>query len=163
MHLFRHSTRTLSQTLNIREVTMVLGSIRKPLEPLALTLLRLSSGIIMAAHGWDKLQDVSAWTKTLEAMQVPMPKIMAYLSIAGEFLGGLGLIVGLLTPLAAFGIFCVMAVAVFKVHWSNGLMAKNNGFEYPLTMMIVAFYFMMKGAGPISIDRLFCCKKDKTG
>ncbi len=138
---------------------MVCGSIRTRLEPLALTLLRISTGVIMMAHGWDKIQDIPGWINTLKGMGVPAPEIMGYLSIAGEFGGGLGLLVGLLTPLAALGIMSVMAVAILKVHWSNGLMAKNNGFEYPLTLFLIAFYFMMRGAGPISLDALFCRKK----
>jgi len=134
-------------------------SVRNRLEPVALTLLRISTGIIMAGHGWQKAQDIPGWIEKVTAMGVPMPKVMAYLSLAGELGGGLGLIVGLLTPLAAFGVVCVMATAVFKVHFNNGLWAKDNGFEYPLTLMLIGIYFIFRGAGPISLDALFCRKK----
>jgi len=134
-------------------------SFRNRLEPLALTFLRISTGVIMAGHGWQKAQDIPGWINQVTQMGTPMPKIMAYLALAGELGGGLGLLVGLLTPLAAFGVVCVMAMAVFKIHFPNGLWAKNNGFEYPLTLMLVGFYFMMRGAGPISLDALFCKKK----
>lgn len=133
------------------------GGIRGKLEPLALTLLRLSTGVIMASHGWDKLQNLSQTIEQFTHMGVP--KIATYLAIAGELGGGLGLLVGLLTPIAAFGIFCTMAVAVLEVHLPNGLFAKDNGFEYPLTLAMVALYFIFRGAGPISLDALFCCKK----
>ncbi len=133
-------------------------SIRSRLEPLALTLLRISTGIIMAAHGWDKLQNLNATVEQFGAMGIP--KAGVYLAIAGELGGGLGLIVGLLTPVAAFGVFCTMAVAILHVHLKNGLFAKDGGFEYPLTLAMVALYFIMRGAGPVSLDALFCRKKE---
>ncbi len=100
-------------------------SIRGRLESLALTLLRISTGIIMAAHGWDKLQNLNATVEQFGAMGIP--KAGVYLAIAGELGGGLGLIVGLLTPIAAFGVFCTMAVAILHVHLKNGLFAKDGG------------------------------------
>jgi len=133
-------------------------SIRSRLEPLALTLLRISTGIIMAAHGWDKLQNLNATVEQFSAMGIP--KAGVYLAIAGELGGGLGLIVGLLTPVAAFGVFSTMAVAILHVHLKNGLFAKDGGFEYPLTLAMVALYFIMRGAGPISLDGIFCKKKE---
>src|SRR5262249_32283393 len=126
-------------------------------EPLVLTLLRISAGVIMAAHGWLKLQNFSQTAEQFAGMG--FPKFATYLAVAGELGGGLGLILGFLTPLAAFGVFFVMATAIYYIHLKHGLFAKNGGFEYPLTMMMVAFYFIMRGAGPISLDALFCRKK----
>jgi hypothetical protein len=88
-------------------------------------------------------------------MGIPLPAVSALLATAGEFLGGLGLIFGLLTRVAAFGVFCTMAVAVFVVHLPNGLLARNNGFEFPLTLLCAAFFFIAAGAGPISLDAWF--------
>jgi len=141
---------------------MICESARKKLAPLALTLLRLSTGVIMSVHGWQKLTNIAGVTEGFGKMGFPAPEIMVYLAVGGEFLGGLGLIVGLLTPIAAFGVACTMAVAIFKVHWSSGLLAQNNGFEYPLTLFMVALFFMINGAGPISLDAL-CCGRCKRG
>lgn len=139
---------------------MILGSVRNRLEPVALTILRVVVGVIMAAHGWQKLAGLDG---TIEAFgNMGMPPIAVYLAIAGELGGGLGLIVGLLTPVAAFGVFCTMAVAVFMVHFKNGLFAKDGGFEYPLTLMVAAFYFIMRGAGPYSLDAILCRMRNKT-
>jgi len=135
---------------------------RNGLVPVAVTLLRISTGVIMVMHGLDKIHDIPAWTNQLTSLGVPSPQIMAYLAIAGEFGGGLGLLVGLLTPIAALGIMSNMAVAIFKVHWHNGLAAKNNGFEYPLTLFMIGFFFFCYGAGPVSLDRLFCRGKSAT-
>jgi putative oxidoreductase len=120
--------------------------------PTSLTGLRLGVGIIMVVHGWSKLTDVAGWQANLVGMGIPLPEIAGWLTIAGELLGGAGLLVGLLTPLAAFGVLCVMVGAIFLVHLENGLLASNNGFEYPLTLALVAAYFMIRGAGPVSLD-----------
>lgn len=138
---------------------MGLYKVRHGIEPLVLAFLRIFAGVVMAAHGWQKLSAIPQWVETFTAMGMPAPKLAVYAAIAGEFFGGLGLIVGLLTPLAALGVFFTMLVAVVKVHWSNGLMAADNGFEYPGTMMFVALYFVMRGGGPLSLDALFCRKK----
>jgi putative oxidoreductase len=63
-------------------------------------------------------------------------------------------LIGLLTPIAAFGVACVMAVAILAVHGSNGLFAQDNGFEYPLTLFATAVFFLLRGPGPLSADAL---------
>lgn len=141
---------------------MVLGVVRRPLIPLAVALLRISTGVIMAVHGWLKLKNIPGTVEQFTNIGIPNPDLAVYGAIAGEFFGGLGLILGFLTPLAALGVAFTMAVAVFNVHWDRGvlgLLAANNGYEYPMTIFWVAVFFVIHGAGPISIDRLFCRKK----
>lgn len=129
-----------------------------------LTLLRLVLGVVFFAHGAQK---VLGWwggyglTGTMGfftgAMGIPAP--LAFLAIMAEFLGGLGLIVGAATRIAAVGIFSVMAVAVLKVHLPFGLFMnwygnqKGEGFEYHLLAMAMAAALMLRGAGPFSADR----------
>lgn len=129
-----------------------------------LTLLRLVLGIVFLAHGAQK---VLGWwggygfTGTMGfftgTMGIPAP--LAFLAIMAEFLGGLGLIAGAVTRIAAFGIFSVMAVAVLKVHLPFGLFMnwygsqKGEGFEYHLLAMAMAGALMLRGAGPLSADR----------
>ncbi len=127
--------------------------------PLTWTLLRVVVGLIMAVHGWMKAEDITAWAGNLEAMGVPLPTLNAYLSIAGELLGGLGLMVGLLTPVAALGVVGTMAVAVFVVHFPNGLLAQKNGFEYPLTLLCAGLFFLVNGAGSWSLDAWIQCRR----
>jgi len=122
---------------------------------LTMTTLRVVVGVIMTAHGFLKLQDIQGWQGTVAQMGVPLPALFGVLAIAGEFLGGLGLIVGLLTRVAAFGVFSTMAVAIYLVHLPHGLMASNNGFEYPLTLLCTALFFIATGAGPVSLDAWF--------
>jgi len=121
---------------------------------LAFTALRVVVGAIMVAHGAQKLADPGKFAQNLERMGVPLPELSAWLAIAGELLGGLGLVVGLLTPIAAFGVAVTMAVATFGVHFKNGLFAANGGYEYPLVLLLSSLWYMAAGGGPYSLDAL---------
>jgi putative oxidoreductase len=85
---------------------------------------------------------------------------MTYLVIAAEFLGAIALILGLLTRLAAFGLFAVMAGAVYLVHWQNGFFMnwtgnqQGEGIEYHLLVMAIALALMIRGGGRASFDRI---------
>ena len=76
-----------------------------------------------------------------------------------EFVGGLGLLVGFLSRVAAFGISVNMLVAIFTVHIHNGLFAnwsgqqKGEGIEYHLLALALLFLIMVKGGGALSVDR----------
>jgi putative oxidoreductase len=122
---------------------------------ITMTILRVAVGVIMTVHGFQKLTDLATWESNFANMGIPLPALSVLLATAGELLGGLGLLVGLLTRIAAFGVFCTMAVAVLVVHLPNGLLASNNGFEYPLTLLCAASFFLAAGAGPISLDAWF--------
>ena len=130
----------------------------------ALTLLRLSLGVVMFAHGCQKMLGLfggSGFTATMRQFETGMhiPAVFAFLAIAAEFFGGLGLILGLLTRIAAFGIFCNMAVAIAKVHEKNGFFMNwsgrqaGEGFEFHLLVLAMCAALMIAGAGAVSIDR----------
>jgi len=119
-----------------------------------LTLLRVVVGAIMAAHGFQKLMDFDAFQGQVAKLGLPFPEIMAPLALAGELLGGLGLIFGLLTRVAGFGVLCVMVVTIGWVNLKNGLFAENGGFEFPLTLAACALLFIAIGGGPFSLDTL---------
>jgi uncharacterized membrane protein YphA (DoxX/SURF4 family) len=88
-----------------------------------------------------------------------IPALFAFLAIAAEFFGGLGLIVGFLTRIAAFGIAVNMLVAIAMVHSSVGLFMnwsgtqKGEGFEYHLLVLAMTAFLIIRGAGAYSIDR----------
>ena len=92
-----------------------------------------------------------------QQMHIPAP--LAFLAICAEFFGGLGLIVGLLSRVAAFGIAMNMLVAIFTVHIRNGFFTnwtgqqKGEGFEYHLLAIALLLVVMIKGSGALSIDR----------
>jgi putative oxidoreductase len=128
-----------------------------------LAVLRLILGIIFFAHGAQK---TFGWfggygfTGTMgfftNMMHIPAP--FAFLAICAEFLGSIGLILGLLGRIAAFGIACNMIVAVVMVHWQFGFFAnwfgnqKGEGFEYHVLALGIALAIMIKGSGAFSVD-----------
>ena len=130
----------------------------------SLLLLRLLLGGVMFPHGAQK---VLGWwggyglNATIQGFttQMGIPLVFAWLAVAAEFLGSLGLVFGLLTRVAAFGIGVVMVVAAVKVHLANGFFmnwAKNQageGFEYHLLALAAALALMIDGAGAASLDR----------
>src|ERR1700726_584105 len=131
----------------------------------ATTVLRLVLGIVFFAHGAQKML---GWfggygftgTMGFFTRMLHIPAVFAFLAIAAEFFGGLGLILGLLTRVASFGIFCNMVVAVALVHgrfgfWMNWTGAqKGEGYEYHLVLLAALAFLMIRGAGAASVDRL---------
>jgi putative oxidoreductase len=129
-----------------------------------LTLLRLALGIIFFAHGAQK---TLGWfggygfTGTMgfftQMLHIPAP--LAFLAICAEFLGGIGLILGALGRVAAFGIAFNMGVAILMVHAQFGLFMnwsgqqKGEGFEYHLLTIAIALVLMARGSGAFSVDR----------
>lgn len=95
-------------------------------------------------------------------MHIPAP--FAFLAICAEFLGGLGLIVGLLGRVAAFGITINMIVAMLVVHFQFGFFMnwsgqqKGEGFEYHLLAIAIALVLIVRGSGAFSADRALSTK-----
>ncbi len=143
----------------------MLGRLFKTDDDGVMTIVRLVLGVVFIAHGAQKMlgwfggygysATMGAFTK-----QMGIPAVFAFLAIAAEFFGGLGLILGLLSRIAAFGIGVEMAVAVALVHRHFGLFMnwtgaqKGEGFEYHLLAIALAFALLVKGAGAYSLDRL---------
>ena len=136
-----------------------------------LTLLRLFMGVIFFAHGAQKAMGWFGgygFSGTMgfftNMMHIPAP--LAFLAICAEFLGSMGLLVGLLGRIAAFGITCNMLVAVLLVHSKVGFFMnwtgqqKGEGFEYHLLAIAVAIVLMVKGSGAFSIDRALTAKSE---
>lgn len=92
-------------------------------------------------------------------VQSGIPAVFAFLAIMAQFLGGIGLIVGFLSRIAAFGVTIVMLVAIFTVHLHNGIFMnwsgaqKGEGYEYHLLVIVLCILIMVKGAGALSVDR----------
>ena len=130
----------------------------------AVTILRLVLGVVFFAHGAQK---ALGWfggygfSGTMgfftQVMHIPAP--FAFLAICVEFLGGIGLLLGLLGRVGAFGVACNMVVAIALVHRHFGLFAnwygtqKGEGYEYHLLAIGAALVIMIRGSGAFSIDR----------
>jgi putative oxidoreductase len=130
----------------------------------AAVILRLVLGVVFFAHGAQKLL---GWfggpgfsgTMGLFTGYLHIPAPLALLAIAAEFFGGLGLILGFLTRVAALGITVNMLVAIATVHHSFGFFMnwtgtqKGEGFEYHLLVLAITAFLMIRGAGALSVDR----------
>ena len=129
-----------------------------------LTVARVVLGVAFLVHGGQKLfgwfggHGLSATVKTFtDQMGIPAP--LTYLAIAAEFFGGIGLIVGLMTRVAAFGIAITMVVAMLKVHLRFGFLMNwfgnkpGHGIEYHLLAIALALVLIVHGAGAFSLDR----------
>lgn len=126
-------------------------------------LLRIVLGIVFFPHGAQKVfgwYGGGGFSGTMGFFQsMGVPAVFAFLAIMAEFLGSLGLILGLFTRVAAFGIACVMVVAVMMVHIPNGFFMNwsgsqaGEGYEYHLLAIVIVIALMMKGGGRWSVDR----------
>ena len=136
------------------------------------TLARLTLGIVMFPHGAQKALGLFGGygfngTMNFFTQQMHIPAVFAFLAIAAEFLGSLGLITGFLSRIAAFGIAVNMAVAVAMVHGANGFFMnwygnqKGEGFEYHLLTFGVALIVMIYGAGRASVDGAITGRAEK--
>ncbi len=121
------------------------------LQPLGLLVLRLVLGIIMIGHGYPKIFALAHQVQNVRGLG--LPGWLAYFSVAAEVLGGLGVILGLFTRVAALGILINMAVAIGKVTWKNGLLGRG-GYEFPLSLAAMAFALIFFGAGPIALNAI---------
>lgn len=125
------------------------------LQPLALLVLRLALGATMIVHGKAKLfGGMGEFIGSLHKMSVPAPTVMGYMAAGAEFFGGILLLFGLLTRLAAFAVTIDMLVAIFKVHFKNGFTGQGN-YQFPLALCVIAFALIFFGPGPISLDWAF--------
>ena len=130
-----------------------------------LMVVRIILGVVIFAHGAQKMLGwfggygfsgtMGFFTKSLS---IPAP--LAFLAICAEFFGGLGLIVGLLSRIAALGIGVNMLVAIAAVHRQYGLFAnwsgtqKGEGYEFHLLVLAIVFAIIVRGAGALSLDRV---------
>jgi putative oxidoreductase len=128
-------------------------------------ILRLVLGVIFFAHGAQKML---GWfggygfsgTMGFFTGMMHIPTLFAFLAIAAEFFGSLGLIFGFLSRIAALGIFSNMIVAIAMVHHQFGFFMnwtgaqKGEGFEYHLLILAVTVFIMIRGAGAFSLDRM---------
>ncbi len=124
----------------------------------AILIMRLTLGIIMFAHGSQKVLGV--WggkgldvTVAMMSKGLGGPDWLPYLSAFTEFLGGAAMILGVLTRFFGMAIIVNMLVAVFAVHLKNGFFAPT-GFEFPGSLAMLAVAITLIGPGRFSVDYL---------
>jgi putative oxidoreductase len=131
----------------------------------AVTVVRVVLGVIFFAHGSQKvlgwfggygLKGTTGWF-----VSTGRPRPIAYAVCFFEFLGGIGLLLGFLTRLAALAVIVVMVGAIAKVHWRHGFFinwdlapGKGHGFEANLAFIAMAVACLIAGGGALSLDAL---------
>lgn len=119
----------------------------------ALFCLRIVIGLAFMMHGWGKIQTPFAWM----GPEAPVPGIFQFLAALSEFGGGLALILGLLTRLAALGLSFTMGVAVFMhaVVRGDPFVSQGGGPAYELAAVYLFFaiFVVVYGPGRFSLDR----------
>jgi putative oxidoreductase len=127
------------------------------LQPLALLVMRLALGVVMFVHGYHKVFGGLHHHADLVA-SLGLPRWSAYLSAFTELLGGIIVMLGLFTRVAAFALCIDLIVAIAKVNFHNGLIANgsvgNGGYEFPLALAALAFGLIFFGGGPIAFDHI---------
>lgn len=120
--------------------------------------LRIPVGIIFAAHGAQKLfgwfggyglEGTGQW---MDSIGLGPGYLMALLAGSAEFFGGLALLIGLLVRPASVVLAFTMLVAIFSVHFANGLFMSKNGYEFGLALLAVTVSLIVSGAGKGSVD-----------
>jgi putative oxidoreductase len=142
----------------------MLSKIIRTSDDKVLTVLRLALAIVVIPHGAQK---VFGWfggfgfsgTYGFLTQQMHIPAPLAILVFAAEFLAPIGLSIGFLSRIAAFGIAVDFAVALFMVHLPNGFFMnwsgkqKGEGIEFFILAIGIAIAIMIGGSGAWSVDR----------
>ncbi|PTB85405.1 DoxD-like family protein [Pseudidiomarina aestuarii] len=122
-------------------------------------VLRVPVGLILAAHGAQKLfgwfggyglEGTGQW---MASIGLEPGYLMALLAGSAEVFGGLALAIGLLTRPAAIVSAFTMLVAILTVHFENGLFMANNGYEFALVLLVISVALAIQGAGNGSVDK----------
>jgi putative oxidoreductase len=131
-------------------------------KPYASLFLRIALGAVFIYHGYGKVFGESAAMGTAWN-PYGMPSVLQLLVAWGEFAGGIALLIGFLTPIAAIGIITIMAGAIVTVTGKNGFNMMNQGYEYNFVLIMMCLALIANGAGACSIDCRCTCKKSPEG
>ncbi|HET6240705.1 MAG TPA: DoxX family protein [Arthrobacter sp.] len=128
----------------------------------ALTILRVIAGVVFAAHGWQKFNDftIAGTQASFTKMGVPAPEIAAPVVATLELVGGIALILGVLTRVFAALLTLDMLGALVLVHAPAGLFVSEGGYELVLVLAAATSAVALAGPGRFSVDRALFGRSD---
>ncbi len=124
----------------------------------AMLPLRVGVGAMFMAHGMQKAfglfegPGIKGFAGMLENLGFAQPEFWAYVAAYVELLGGLCLILGIFTKVAAILLAALITVATVKVHLKNGFFMGNGGWEYNFVIMSALIALLLGGPGKLSIN-----------
>ena len=132
-------------------------------QAIGIAILRVITGIVFAAHGYQKLfvYGMAGVQGAFTKMGAPMPTLTGPLVALLEFFGGLALVVGLLTRLAALGLAIEMLGAILIVHLAGGFFLPA-GYEFALLLLAASLTVAVAGPGAFSVDGSIAGRRDMT-
>jgi len=132
----------------------------------ALLILRVTLGLTLAAHGYNKFfggGKIPGTARWFDSMGMRPGKFHAVLAASTELGAGLLFAAGFLTPLAAAGFVAMMTVAAYTVNLENGFFIVNHGIEYNIVLAVVPACLAGIGPGKWSVDRWLGWDDNLTG
>lgn len=125
--------------------------------PYAITILRISLGLLFLAHGLLKVFTFTLPGTAQFFQSIGLPGFMAYVVTPLEVVGGLLLIAGIYTRWVAIGLFPILLVATFKAHWANGWLFTNEGggWEFPAFFAVATVVQFLLGDGAYTLGTFF--------
>jgi putative oxidoreductase len=132
----------------------MLPKLKAAVQPYALLPLRFGLGLAMLVHGWAHIQGPGALTRALSRVNLPATEPLTWVAIGIEMLGGLLVLVGFQTRIAAFFLTCWLFFQAFLLQARNGWFADEGGLEVPLLLALAALAVWLGGAGRASVDSI---------
>ena len=131
---------------------------------LGLAVLRVVTGLVFAAHGYQKffIMGIDGTTGFFTQLGVPLPGIAAILVATLELVGGIAVILGVFTRIIAVPLAIDLATAIVLFHAKNGFFVPA-GIEFVLTLMAASIALALAGPGSPSIDRMMSRGSDSRG
>jgi putative oxidoreductase len=125
---------------------------------LGLLILRVFLGGMMMAHGAQKVfgafggPGLKAFTETTRKLNLEPAEVLGPVGAYSEFLGGLSILLGFLTPAGALAVINTMVVAIWKVHAKNGFWSTKRGYEFNGLIIAASASLLLTGPGKVSVD-----------
>ena len=140
-----------------RLIFPALAPLYQKLGPYSYAFMRFCTGAVLVPHGVQKLMNAWALDRgpaSIAAQGLPMPSLLAWLTVFSESFVALCLALGLFTRVAALIIWIQMAVIVTQFQWQYGYFWTNRGIEFALLWLLLCMAIFFRGGGKYSLDHL---------